>query len=90
MIDRKTVFDGERAAFEADYQELAHQIPHWIDIARRAFNVRVDAIEEAVRTGTQASEEQIATSARQCARLALLDAAARWQRGPIGRRSNCC
>jgi hypothetical protein len=85
MIDRKAVFAGERAAFEADYPELAHQVPHWIDIAERAFGVSADAIEERVRVlaeaGTRATEEQVSDAARTAARLALVDAGARWQRG---------
>lgn len=85
MIDRKAVFAGTRAEFEADYPELAHQVPHWVDVAERAFGVRVDAIEERVRTleasGSPASEAQVAEAALDVARLSLVDAAARWQRG---------
>lgn len=85
MIDRKTVFASARAEFQADYPELAVQAPHWSDIAERAFGVRADAIEERMRVlaaaGEHATEEQIGDIARTVARLALVDAAARWQRG---------
>lgn len=85
MIDRKAVFTSERAGFEADYPELAHQIPCWLDVAERAFGVRADAIDERVRVmtndGATVPEEQVVDAARAVARLALVDTAARWQRG---------
>jgi hypothetical protein len=84
MLDRKAVFASERAAFEADYPELEHQIPLWADVAARAFGVRIDAIEERARQlesdGAPASPEQIADAAGLAARLSLVDTAARWQR----------
>lgn len=83
MLDRKAVFASERAAFEADHPELAHQIPLWSDIAARAFGVRLDAIEERARQleadGAPASPEQIANAVSIAARLSLVDTAARWQ-----------
>jgi hypothetical protein len=89
MVDRKALFAGERAAFEADYPEIVHQVPHWIDVAERAFGVRADAIEERVRVleeaGTTASTEQIAEAAQLAARFSLVDAAAAWQK-PAGKR----
>lgn len=87
MIDRKAVFATERTEFEADYPELAHQIPCWLDIAERAFGAQADAIDERVRVltndGAQVPADQIASAARTAARLALVDTAARWQRGGI-------
>lgn len=85
MVDRKVVFAAARAEFQADYPELAVQAPHWLDVAERAFGVTADAIDERARVlaaaGEPATEEQIGDVARTSARLALVDTAARWQRG---------